>query len=174
MKALEFYLIPNDPVYSPIHSWLLQKNRFATISVPCVLDFKLSSTFLNRPGSSSELHSHTKEPGMSTTVQVTVDVTSSDGSCLYWRKWKPRGARSLSHFFDVSCLLKILVLQKYIADQRFQEILYLAFKRYRMVFASICEHASRAFIFARTSSNQFSHASSEHFVNFPPAGISLY
>ena len=59
------------------------------------------------------------------------------------------------------------------------------FKGYRMVFASICEHASSAFIFASTSSDQFSHASSEHFknykwravkhfVNFPPAGISLY
>ena len=55
-----------------------------------------------------------------------------------------------------------------------------------MVFASICEHASNAFIFASTSSDQFSHASSEllrnykwhrsseHFVNFQPAGISLY
>ena len=48
-----------------------------------------------------------------------------------------------------------------------------------MVFASICEHAnicehaSSAFIFASTSSDQFSHASSEHFVNFPPARISL-
>ena len=29
---------------------------------------------------------------------------------------------------------------------------------YRMVFASICEHASSAFIFASTSSDQFSHA----------------
>ena len=34
---------------------------------------------------------------------------------------------------------------------------------YRMVFASICEHASSAFIFASTSSDQFCHASSEHF-----------
>ena len=42
-----------------------------------------------------------------------------------------------------------------------------------MVFASICEHASSAFIFASSSSDQFSHASSEHFVNFPPSGISL-
>ena len=32
-----------------------------------------------------------------------------------------------------------------------------------MVFASICEHASSAFIFACTSSDQFSHASSEPF-----------
>ena len=32
----------------------------------------------------------------------------------------------------------------------------------RMVFASICEHASSAFIFASTSSDQFSNASSEH------------
>ena len=62
---------------------IVAKNRFATISVPCVLDFKLSSTFLNRLGPTSELHSHTKEPGSSTTVQATVDVTSSDGSCLY-------------------------------------------------------------------------------------------
>ena len=54
---------------------------------------------------------------------------------------------------------------------------------YWMVFASIFEHASSAFIFA--SSDQFSTASSEHFgnykwratyehfVNFPPPGISL-
>ena len=33
------------------------------------------------------------------------------------------------------------------------------FKGYRMVFTSICEHASSAFIFASTSSAQFSHAS---------------
>ena len=64
---------------------IVAKNRFATISVPCVLDFKLSSTVLKRPGpiATSELHSHTKEPGSSTTVQVTVDVTSNDNSCLY-------------------------------------------------------------------------------------------
>ena len=62
---------------------IVAKNRFATISVPCVLDFKLSRTVLNRPGQTSELHSHTKEPGSSTTVHVTVDVTSSDGSCLF-------------------------------------------------------------------------------------------
>ena len=45
-----------------------------------------------------------------------------------------------------------------------------------LVFASICEHAraSGAFSFASASSDQFSHASSEHFVNFPPSGISLY
>ena len=42
-----------------------------------------------------------------------------------------------------------------------------------MVFASIYEHASSALIFASTSSDQFCHASSEHFVNFPPAGISF-
>ena len=35
-----------------------------------------------------------------------------------------------------------------------------------MVFASICEHASRAFIFASTSSDQFSHARSKHFRNY--------
>ena len=34
--------------------------------------------------------------------------------------------------------------------------------------------ASSAFILGSTSSDQFSHASSEHFVNFLPAGISLY
>ena len=34
-----------------------------------------------------------------------------------------------------------------------------------------CEHCV---YFASMSSDQFSHASSEHFVNFPPAGISLY
>ena len=34
------------------------------------------------------------------------------------------------------------------------------------VFASISEHASSAFIFASTSSDQFSHASSEHFRNY--------
>ena len=45
---------------------------------------------------------------------------------------------------------------------------------YGMVFASICEHASSAFIFPSASSDKFSHASSEHFVNFPPSGISLY
>ena len=43
-----------------------------------------------------------------------------------------------------------------------------------MVFANICEHASSAFIFASTSTAKFFHASSEHFVNFSPAGISLY
>ena len=43
-----------------------------------------------------------------------------------------------------------------------------------MVFASICEHASSAFISARTGSDQFSYASSEHFKSLPPAGISLY
>ena len=32
-----------------------------------------------------------------------------------------------------------------------------------MVFASICEHASGEFFFASTSSDQFSHASSEEF-----------
>ena len=37
------------------------------------------------------------------------------------------------------------------------------YKGYRMVFASICEHASSAYIFASTSSDQFCHASSEHF-----------
>ena len=37
-----------------------------------------------------------------------------------------------------------------------------------------CQHASSAFIFASTSSDQFYHASSEHFVIFSPAGISLY
>ena len=45
---------------------------------------------------------------------------------------------------------------------------------YQMVIASICDHASSAFIIASTSSDQFSHASSEHLVDFPPAGISLY
>ena len=38
-----------------------------------------------------------------------------------------------------------------------------------MVFASICEHASSAFIFASASSDQFSHASSEHFQRFQMA-----
>ena len=54
-----------------------------------------------------------------------------------------------------------------------------------MVFASICEYVSSAFIFASTRSDQFSHArsehvslklqmaSSEHFVNFPVPRISL-
>ena len=36
-------------------------------------------------------------------------------------------------------------------------------KGYRMVFASICEHASTASFFASTSSDQISLASSEHF-----------
>ena len=35
-----------------------------------------------------------------------------------------------------------------------------------MVFASIWEHASSAFIFASASSYQFSHASSEHLRNY--------
>ena len=35
-----------------------------------------------------------------------------------------------------------------------------------MLFASICEHASREFIFATTSNVQFCHASSEHFSNY--------
>ena len=42
------------------------------------------------------------------------------------------------------------------------------------VFASNCEHAKSALIFGSASSDQFFHASSEHFVNFPPSGISLY
>ena len=48
-------------------------------------------------------------------------------------------------------------------------------KGYRMVLSSICEHVSSAFVFASASSEQFSHASSEHthFVNLPPSGISL-
>lgn len=37
---------------------------------------------------------------------------------------------------------------------------------YRMVFASICEHASSAFLFASTSSDPISHASSEHSRNY--------
>ena len=47
--------------------------------------------------------------------------------------------------------------------------------RYQMVFASICEHASSAFIFASTTSYNFCHASSEHFfiTDISPAGISL-
>ena len=36
-----------------------------------------------------------------------------------------------------------------------------------MVLASICEHASTAFDFASTSSDQICLASSKHFVNFP-------
>ena len=43
-----------------------------------------------------------------------------------------------------------------------------------MVFASICKHATSAFIFASKSSDQFSDVSSKHFVNFPPAGISFF
>ena len=42
-------------------------------------------------------------------------------------------------------------------------------KGYQMVFASLCEHASSVFLFASTSSDQFSHASSKHFINFPQA-----
>ena len=33
-----------------------------------------------------------------------------------------------------------------------------------MVFASICEHASGVFIFASTSTDQFSYASNEHLI----------
>ena len=44
----------------------------------------------------------------------------------------------------------------------------------RGVSNGLCEHASSAFIFASTSSDQFYHASSEHFVIFSPAGVSLY
>ena len=36
-----------------------------------------------------------------------------------------------------------------------------------MVFASVCEHASSAFIFANTSSDQICLASSEHFGKYP-------
>ena len=43
-----------------------------------------------------------------------------------------------------------------------------------MVFASICEHASSAFIFASTSSDQFSDASSKHFVNSVSASWNLF
>ena len=37
---------------------------------------------------------------------------------------------------------------------------------YRIVFARICEHVSSAFIFASKCSDQFSHASREHFRNY--------
>ena len=53
------------------------------------------------------------------------------------------------------------------------ESLGLKYKGYRMNFASICKHANSAFIFASSSSEKFSHWSSEHFVDFPPAAISL-
>ena len=44
-----------------------------------------------------------------------------------------------------------------------------------MAFASICEHASSPFIFESTSSDQFSHASSEHFRNYKSrAASTLY
>ena len=54
-----------------------------------------------------------------------------------------------------------------------------------MVFASICENVSSAFIFASISSDQFSYllmraastletTNDEYFVNFPPAGASFY
>jgi len=42
-----------------------------------------------------------------------------------------------------------------------------------MVFASICEHVSRQFIFASTSSDQICLASSKYLVNFPLTWISL-
>ena len=48
------------------------------------------------------------------------------------------------------------------------------YKGYRMAFANICERASSGFIFASASSDQFSHASSQDYVNYPPSGISLY
>ena len=40
-----------------------------------------------------------------------------------------------------------------------------------MVFGSICEHASSAFIFASTSSDQFSPASSEQKRCFAPSNL---
>ena len=43
-------------------------------------------------------------------------------------------------------------------------------KGYWMVFASICEHTSSAFIFASTSGDQICLASNEHFVYFPVGG----
>ena len=42
-----------------------------------------------------------------------------------------------------------------------------------MVLSSICEHASSAFIFASTSIDQFSHASSERFRNYSGAQRAL-
>ena len=42
-----------------------------------------------------------------------------------------------------------------------------------MVFVSICKHASSVFAFASMSSDQIFLASSENFVNFSLAGISL-
>jgi len=45
--------------------------------------------------------------------------------------------------------------------------------RSALVFARICEPASSALIFASTSRDKICLASSEHFVNFPLAGISL-
>ena len=42
-----------------------------------------------------------------------------------------------------------------------------------MVFTKICKHSSRAFIFASKSSDHICLASSEHFVNFQLAGISM-
>ena len=55
------------------------------------------------------------------------------------------------------------------------------YEGYRMVFTSFCRHASSAFIFASTSSDQVCLASGEHFrkyrmqvaSTFPIAGISL-
>lgn len=58
-------------------SRMLRKNCFATHSFSFVLGFKLSSTVLERPESTSSLHSHTKERERDTTVRVIVDVNSS-------------------------------------------------------------------------------------------------
>ena len=50
-----------------------------------------------------------------------------------------------------------------------QNPLNIPHKGYRMVFASICEHASSVFIFASTSSWQIFLASSEHFTKLQMA-----
>ena len=42
-----------------------------------------------------------------------------------------------------------------------------------MVFASICEHVSSAFIFASTSSDQIYLVSSEHFKDLPKIEMAL-
>ena len=48
-------------------------------------------------------------------------------------------------------------------ELRVTQVSDLQYEGYRMVFASTCEHASSAFIFASTSSDQICLASSEHF-----------
>ena len=59
---------------------------------------------------------------------------------------------------------KLVILNNFLTyrDETIKETVL----RTRRVSNGLCEHASSAFIFASTSTDQFSHASGEHFRNY--------